>query len=318
MNHFSLLGPKADLKKLRELRAAAIEVAEADERYSGLRKALAEAPDCSTRHKNFAADVVELGAAADLSANQQAQLKQCLQAFIPWRKGPFNIFGNFIDAEWQSNQKWQRIAPFLDPLEDKVICDIGCNNGYYLYRMAHQRPRLAWGIDPIARYHYNIELLQKYAQEPRVAFDLFSFTELQHCTESFDVVFNMGILYHHKNPLEILSLCFQALKKKGQLVIESLGVGGTDSSFLFPQKRYAKMRNVWFVPTEVALKNMLQRSGFTQIECHFNEVMQTDEQRSTEWAPFDSFAQFLDPDNDQLTIEGYERPRRIYLTARKP
>ena len=48
---------------------------------------------------------------------------------IPWRKGPFKIFGLEIDSEWQSNIKYNLIRPHFN-LKDKVVADIGCNNGY--------------------------------------------------------------------------------------------------------------------------------------------------------------------------------------------
>ena len=44
------------------------------------------------------------------------ELKPLLQALGPWKKGPFNILGHAIDAEWQSQLKWQRLKPFLGDL----------------------------------------------------------------------------------------------------------------------------------------------------------------------------------------------------------
>ncbi len=49
----------------------------------------------------------------------------------PWRKGPFQINDLFIDSEWQSQIKYNLLEPHFD-LKDKIVGDIGCNNGYYL------------------------------------------------------------------------------------------------------------------------------------------------------------------------------------------
>ena len=44
---------------------------------------------------------VRIGSSAD--ANDLAtELEQTLRKFIPWRKGPFNLFGVQIETEWHS------------------------------------------------------------------------------------------------------------------------------------------------------------------------------------------------------------------------
>ena len=46
-----------------------------------------------------------------------------------------NICGIDIDSEWQSNQKWERVKSFLPNIKGMRIGDIGCSNGYYLYKL---------------------------------------------------------------------------------------------------------------------------------------------------------------------------------------
>ena len=58
----------------------------------------------------------------------RAALKNALQGLIPWRKGPFELFGVQVDTEWRSDWKWQRVAPYLD-LAGKRVLDVGCGNG---------------------------------------------------------------------------------------------------------------------------------------------------------------------------------------------
>ncbi|MBU2323874.1 MAG: DUF1698 domain-containing protein, partial [Gammaproteobacteria bacterium] len=64
----------------------------------------------------------------------RSALDSALRGLIPWRKGPFNLFGVHIDTEWRSDWKWQRVAPHLD-LAGKRVLDVGCGNGYYMWRM---------------------------------------------------------------------------------------------------------------------------------------------------------------------------------------
>ncbi|MEW8068099.1 MAG: DUF1698 domain-containing protein, partial [Candidatus Thiodiazotropha endolucinida] len=42
-----------------------------------------------------------------------------------------------------------------------------------------------------------------------------------------------------------------------------------------------------------------------------------EEQRATEWMRFESLADYLDPADRSLTIEGYPAPRRAVFVARQ-
>jgi len=87
---------------------------------------------------------------------------------------------------------------------------------------------------------------------------------------------------------------------------------------MMPGERYAKMRNVWFLPSCEALILWLKRCGFKNVR--LIDVSQTtvDEQRRTEWMTFNSLQDFLDPDNQDLTCEGMPAPRRAIIIANNP
>ena len=38
--------------------------------------------------------------------------------------------------------------PKIPELKNKIIADIGCNNGYYMFRMAAHSPKLVLGFEP--------------------------------------------------------------------------------------------------------------------------------------------------------------------------
>jgi tRNA (mo5U34)-methyltransferase len=78
------------------------------------------------------------------------------------------------------------------------------------------------------------------------------------------------------------------------------------------------MRNVWHLPTVTALQDWLQKAGFLEIRLVDVTVTTTDEQRSTEWMPFESLAEALDPGDPGRTIEGWPAPRRALLVSRAP
>ncbi len=280
-------------------------------------KALHAIPAFQTRHLVLE-DIVSIGKSEELSPEQHETLQQTLDTYIPWRKGPFNVFGTFIDSEWQSHMKWNRVLPVLDALAGKRVADIGCNNGYYMFRMAAYHPELVIGFDPTARYYYSFHFLQRFAQLPGLHFELLGIEHMHYYPAFFDTVFCMGILYHHTDPISMLRKIYTSMKPKGQLIVESLGIPGEESMALFPQKRYAKVPGTWFVPTQSCLVNWIRRAGFRQVTPFFAKKLTIDEQRSTKWAPYESLEDFLAPNDPSLTVEGYPAPWRFYVQARKP
>src|SRR5690606_27632326 len=91
----------------------------------------------------------------------RAQLRQALLGLSPWRKGPFELFGVHIDTEWRSDWKWQRIAPHLD-LRGKRILDVGCGNGYYMWRMLGAGADSVIGVDPNWLFFCQFQALQRF------------------------------------------------------------------------------------------------------------------------------------------------------------
>ena len=81
----------------------------------------------------------------------------------PWRKGPFDIFGIYIDSEWRSDIKWDRVIRHLKPLKKRHVLDIGSSNGYYMFRMLQHEPAMVMGIEPYANFYFQFMLLNSIA-----------------------------------------------------------------------------------------------------------------------------------------------------------
>jgi len=252
-----------------------------------------------------------------LSDPDKKILNTAIQNMVPWRKGPFECFGQSIDAEWRSDLKWQRVKKHVGSLQGKVILDIGCNNGYYLYHMAKQNPKYLLGIDPVIPFYLQFQLLNQFCPNPNMDFKLLGVQDLVHFEKVFDVVFCMGILYHHPDPIGILRTIFQSMRPGGLLIVESQGINQTGPYCLFPKNRYLNMPGHWFIPSREALENMVRRSGFQYVETFLELELSQEEQRRTEQAPFESLKDGLDANNDKQTAEGYPAPWRFYLKARR-
>lgn len=248
------------------------------------------------------------------------QIDELLLKMMPWRKGPFRIHDVLINTEWQSNLKWDRLKDAITPLDNRRILDVGCGNGYYALRMLGAGARFVIGIDPYLRYIIQYKMLCHFignaAQEAQLA--PVGFESLPDNLQMFDTVFCMGVLYHQRSPFEHLQKLFESLRSGGELVLESIVVDGNAQSVLVPEGRYAKMRNVWFIPSALAIETWLKKTGFKNIRTVDISNTSIREQRTTRWMPFESLVDFLDPNNPDKTFEGYPAPKRAIILAEKP
>ena len=269
-------------------------------------------------HTDCGSDTVTIGLADEIAVKTRQEIKEQLRCYMPWRKGPFSIFGVDIDAEWRSERKWDRLQGHLPDVKGKIVADIGCNNGYYMFRMVPSEPRLVLGFEPSVQHYYCFKALNAMAGFENLDIDLLGVEHISLFPQSFDVIFLMGIIYHRISPVELLKDLFAALKPGGTLLIESQAIPGNDPLALFPERTYAKVPGTYFVPTGKALENWLLRAGFNEAELFCSHPMSSEEQRRTEWMEFESFLDYIDPDDPSRTVEGYPAPWRIFLSALKP
>lgn len=274
-----------------------------------------QAISCSTF--DFSDSTVRIGTQDDLTEVQRAHVKQLLETFCPWKKGPFDFFGTPIDAEWRSDWKWDRIQPHIQPLSDRKVADIGCHNGYFMFRMAAQNPLQVIGFEPVAKHFWNFQLIQNLVQQENLAFELLGVEHVDLYPNFFDTIFCLGILYHHTDPVGLLRKMHKALSHRGEIIIDCQGIPGNEPVALTPRGRYAQARGIWFLPTQSCLEHWITRAGFTKLRCIFAAPLSTEEQRRTPWANINSLSNFLNPNDASLTIEGYPAPWRYYIVAQR-
>jgi len=272
-------------------------------------------PEIVPSNLNLINGIVGIGTQEDISDQERKKLSELLFRLNPWRKGPFNVFGIHIDTEWRSDMKWGRIENLLSPLEGRRILDIGCSNGYYMFKMLPHNPEYVIGIDPYPNFYFQFLSLQKYIRSEKTHYIPAGFETLTGCEGLFDTVFCMGILYHRKSPFELLERISQILRKGGELVLETIIIPGDTDMVLCPESRYAKMRNVFFIPTLKTLLNWLLKSGFKDLRVLDVSKTTIDEQRKTDWIESESLESFLDPDDPEKTVEGYPAPIRAAIAA---
>ncbi len=286
-------------------------------------------PNLKASDVNLNADKLRIGSSKDCITTEQEDLEATLKTLHPWRKGPYALFGVDIDTEWHSDWKWQRIQPHIAPLKNRSVLDVGCGNGYHMWRMLGEGARLVIGADPsqffLVQFHTikHFVLSQDNVQNLPIHIVPFKSEELPAFTQAykglgFDTVFSMGVLYHRLSPIDHLKELKSFMRSGAELVLETLIIEGENSNVLIPEDRYAKMRNVWFIPTVALLIRMLERVGFINVRVVDINQTSVTEQRRTDWMSFESLADFLDPEDSNKTIEGHPAPKRAVILCNTP
>ncbi|MDO6693700.1 tRNA 5-methoxyuridine(34)/uridine 5-oxyacetic acid(34) synthase CmoB [Aliiglaciecola sp. 3_MG-2023] len=281
--------------------------------YAKWQKLLSKLPNTDVTSVELKSDV-KIGRADDIDEYTKRQITGLLKQFKPWRKGPFYIHDIFIDTEWRSDWKWDRVLPHIESLKDRTVLDIGCGSGYHMWRMLGEQAKFVVGIDPTQLFLMQFQVIKHFNPNPNIHLLPIGVEQLPEL-KAFDTVFSMGVLYHRRSPIDFLQQLKQQLRPGGQLVLETLVIEGDEHSVLMAGERYAQMRNVWFLPSTKALTVWLERVGFKDVKVVDVGPTSLQEQRKTDWMDSQSLADFLDPEDQSKTIEGYPAPIRAVLTA---
>jgi tRNA (mo5U34)-methyltransferase len=261
-------------------------------------------------------DCVTIGTADDCSGPERECLITALQAFHPWRKGPFALFGIPIDTEWRSDWKWARVAPHIGALAGRRVLDVGCGNGYFGWRMLQAGAATVVGIDPMPAYlmqHLAIHTYIARGGGPTSNYLLpLKFEDLP-AMAPFDLVVSMGVLYHRREPVAHLRALRDRAGTDAAVVVETLIVR-TGPTLVAPQ-RYARMRNVHAVPDVATLERWFETAGYRSARVVDVTPTTISEQRSTTWMTFESLASALDATDPNRTVEGHPAPVRAVVVA---
>ena len=286
-------------------------------------KLMENLPTKSSAHLSFNTQAITVGTLEDIGLEEQNRLRASLQTLHPWRKGPFSFYGIELTTEWRSDWKWNRLSKHITPVQGRKILDVGCGSGYHCWRMYGEGASFVLGIDPSLLFWMQFrackKMLQASSSKPLpVYYAPIPMDKFPINTQYFDTVFSMGVLYHRRDPFSHLERLKHALKKGGELVLETLIMDGPLHHCFVPKDRYAQMRNVWCIPSLPTLSQWLERCGFCDIRVVDVNQTSTQEQRATPWMRFQSLVDFLDPEDINKTTEGYPAPKRAILLAKRP
>ncbi len=177
--------------------------------------------------------------------------------------------------------KWREIEPFIPAdLHGWRVLDVGCNAGFYSFELARRGADVV-GIDVDARYLAQATWARaQFGLEDRVAFRNMEVYEIARSTETFDIVWFMGVFYHLRYPtlaLDLLAqrtrrmMIFQTLTMPGEAVrAETTDCDIADRAPLldpgwpklaFIEHSVAGDPTNWWAPNHAAVEAMLRSAG---------------------------------------------------------
>jgi len=273
-------------------------------------------PGIETNYLNILNASIAIGKKNEISKDKLENLEAELIKLSPWRKGPFDIFGLEIDSEWRSDKKWERIESYLPTAKNMRICDIGCSNGYYSYKLLTLKPELIVGMEKTALYVIQFLATKFYAKQIQELVVLpCSSEDFDSKLLDFDLILSMGILYHAKNPNHHINSINNLVKKNGYVILETIISNLPDNINIKKDETYAGMKNIGTIFTKNNLVDLLSNNGFKNIEIVNDSFTNSSEQRETKWMQGKSFKDFTLQNGN--TLEGYPPVCRSILVAQK-
>jgi SAM-dependent methyltransferase len=209
----------------------------------------------------------------ELSAAEITELERRVADLEPWLQGPFVLAGNFtIPGVWRNDQRWTWLDEHISDLKGKRVLDVGSNAGYdpFMFKLRGAADVLA--LEPF-EFIYQAQFLESI-YGTGVDFQQIGWQQLNpELHGRFQFVHCHGVLYHEPNPLGLLQTLRTMVADDGELLFGSMLHTSSDQSeyIRFVPDAYAGDRTWWFVPGRLAMRWMLEVSGFDVEELLLSE-----------------------------------------------
>jgi tRNA (mo5U34)-methyltransferase len=210
---------------------------------------------------------------AALADRERERLETRVEELQPWLQGPFLLGDDLVvGGAWRKDQQWTTLAQEVPhDLSGRRIVDVGCNAGYDTFMFRLRGADYVLGCEPyefIEQARFLESIYHSGADFQRIGWG--NLDPERH--GSFDLVHCNGLLYHERHPLGLLSALWRVTAPGGKLLLGSMMLADpTMSEYArFVPTTYHGDPSWWWVPGRLALRWMLETSGF-DIESEFGE-----------------------------------------------
>jgi tRNA (mo5U34)-methyltransferase len=200
-----------------------------------------------------------------LTPERRTELVNRAAELDPWLQGPFYLGGDLIiGGTWRCDQRWVGLGEEVPKsLAGTRVLDVGSNAGYDPFMFALRGAQQVVACEPFGFHHQAVFLESLY--HSGVQFENIGWESLspeRHGT--FDLIHCHGVLYHEPNPLGMLQRLRSMLAPSGELLFGSMMLGDPEQSeyLRFVPGSYYRDETWWFVPGRLAMRWMLEVTGF--------------------------------------------------------
>lgn len=180
---------------------------------------------------------------------------------VTWRERADAMLAEFVDAV---------------PVKDKRVLSVGSNSGGDVAALLAAGAEHVTGLEMIPELVSLTSALMVLGNHEHKRWRMLGGNiETFQTSEPFDVVYNVGVLYHVENPMLVLRRSFEALRPGGWLCLETEIVkphhDAAKNDILFwplVEPIYVKRGKnwpTWFIPSEQVLLLMLKCVGFVDV-----------------------------------------------------
>jgi SAM-dependent methyltransferase len=200
-----------------------------------------------------------------LTPERRAELIAEAAELDPWLQGPFALGGDLVvGGTWRCDQRWIGLgAEVPESLAGKRVLDVGSNAGYDPFMFAHRGAERVVGCEPFGFHQQAVFLESIY--HSGVQFEQIGWEQLSpERFGTFDLIHCNGLLYHEPNPMALLLRLRSMLAPGGELILGSMTLADAEQSeyLRFVPGSYFGDPTWWFVPGRLALRWMLEVTGF--------------------------------------------------------
>lgn len=152
-------------------------------------------------------------------------------------------------------------------LREATVLDMACNHGYFALEAAFHGAKSVLGVDLRPENIAKAEFLKQYFQIENAAFRAQDVYDLD-ASQSFDVVYNLGLFYHVTDPYRLMRRTYELCNQFA--VIDSIMHREPVSAFLQMLNKDAASHSeghysVELHPTYRAIIDLMHAVGFTQV-----------------------------------------------------
>jgi SAM-dependent methyltransferase/predicted O-methyltransferase YrrM len=201
----------------------------------------------------------------EVDDERRRELEREIEALSPWLQGPFYLGGDVvIEGLWRNDQRWMGLKDVVNDLTGKRVLDVGSNAGYdpFMFHLLGATEVLACEpFEFIAQAHF-LEGIYRTG----VRFAQIGWQDLDpNIHGRFDLIHCNGVLYHEPDPLGMLARLRAMLSEDGEMLLGSMMLASPEHSEYarFVPADYAGDPTWWWVPGRLALRWMLEVSGFS-------------------------------------------------------